>query len=139
MRHLAAAFAASTASAAIPVALGLWVFMQGPGIDPSGRPDNAPYRAAAFLLMLMPAFVVVGAVWYAVSAWTLRRLGRLTLGSLIVLSCIASLILGFVFAAEGVGIDGLRDAVLSFGLFGGIAFVCLSLGECVWWLLRPAP
>ena len=100
--------------------------------------DDAPFRAAGVLLLLLPVFVFSGTVWFLVSTSILRRLGRLALRSLMTLSLVPSLIIGGLFAVQGFGVGGLGDAAVSCVLSGVGTFICVGVGNCVWWLMRPA-
>jgi cation transport ATPase len=134
VRSMGASLASAIASLAIPFAVFLSTFLKGS----AGDHDDAPFRASGALLMLSPLYVIIGTAWFMVSTWALRRFGKLTLRSLVTLSLVASLLFGVFAAVDRVDIGGLGDAAFSFLVFGTIAFVCLSLGSCVWWLVRPA-
>lgn len=136
MRGVIAALASAGASLALPVGLAVWVFLAGPDIDASGRPDNAPYRAAGFFLMLSPVLATIVAASFALLGWALRKFGRLRLASIILAVLCLSVICGVILAVQGARLGGLSDAAISFALFGGSSFLCLLAGGLTWWLLR---
>jgi hypothetical protein len=138
MRLLTSAFAAGVASLVLPVALDIIVFFEGPGIDAAGRPDNDPYRAAAVLLMLTPAFLVLATGYFVLATWALRHLDRLSRATLLALSAAVALAIALFFAERGFQSFGVRDAAISFFLFGSFSFCSLAVGSVVLWRLRPA-
>jgi hypothetical protein len=112
--------------------MGIFVLLSGPGVDASGRPDNDPYRAAAFLLILSPVFVLLLAAYFYATATVLGRIGRLTLPAMLVANVLASALIGAVFYRQGLQVGGVSDAFLSFALFGGFSLLCLSTGAAFW-------
>ena len=132
LAQLGRALAAGTIAWLFPICMGVYVFLSDIGVDAAGRPDNDPYRAAAFLLILSPFFILaLGAYFYAVAA-ILARIGRLTLLPMLGSNVLVSSALGFVFYRQGVDEGGGPDALFSFGLFGGFALLCLCAGTAFW-------
>jgi hypothetical protein len=84
-------------------------------------------------LILSPVLVLVGTVWFLVATWGLKRLGRLEFRFLMLLLFVVSVLLGAYLAFQGLGPTWFK-AFATFGLGG---FICLALGGCVWWQLRP--
>jgi hypothetical protein len=132
-------FLASTVAAMgtiiVPIIGILFVYSGGPSIDADGTPDNAPYRAAVFLLFLAPLiFLIVFGAWYS-TAKILASQNSLSIRSLL-LACVAvSIITGSIFAADGYRIFGLRDGMISFLSFFLFTFVSLGLGTLAWWFI----
>jgi hypothetical protein len=130
-------FLASSTAALVtmitPLAVGFFVFLGGPSPDADGTPDDAPYRAAGFLLLLTPLiFGLLLALWYSITR-VLHSLGSLSKASIIVSCILISLTIGIVFAVAGYKAFGPKDAAISFSVFSGSTFVCLCLGFLTWW------
>ena len=121
----------------VPLGLGLYVFLSGPGTDASERPDNDPYRAAAFLLMLSPVFLAALSGYFLALTFILGRLNRLSVAWMLAVSLLVSVAFGTVSYRQGLAIGGVSDAVNSFLVFGFGAFLCLASGS-FFWLWRSA-
>ena len=129
LARLVAALTAGVIAWILPILMGVYVFLLGPGVDAAGKPDNDPYRAAAFLLILSPAFVLLlGAYFYAVST-LLSRFWRVGFLPLLLPNTLVSVVLGIAFYRQGLEIGGVPDAIQSFVIFGGFTLVCLVAGS----------
>lgn len=112
--------------------MGVYVLVSGPGVDASGTPDNDPYRAAGFLFILSPAFVLALGVYLYAIAEILDRIGHLTLFSLLVANLIVSVSIGALFYHQGLEVGGASDGLFSFAMFGGFILLCLCAGTAFW-------
>ena len=116
----------------LPVCMGVYVFLSGPGVDASGKPDNDPYRAAAFLLILSPVFILTLSMYFYAVAAVLDRIGHLTLFTMLAPNVLVSISLGAVFYRQGLDVGGVPDALISFVTFGGFTLLCLCAGTAFW-------
>ena len=57
---------------------------------------------------------------------------------LLLVSLLVALFVGATFALDGYREFGLSDALISFGAFGILTFISLSLGCLSWWFIRLA-
>ena len=132
MTAVVRSMAAGGAAWVVPAVMSMSVFLSGPGVDSSGSPDNAPYRAAAFLLILSPIFIGLLSAYFFAVAYVLRRLGIMSLLSLVSVNLVLSLVIGWEFYGQGMVVGGAEDALFSFITFGLGAFICLGLGSVFW-------
>jgi drug/metabolite transporter (DMT)-like permease len=128
--------AAALASLAVPVAGALWILASDPVAN--GSIDDAPHRAAMLFLVAVPGLLLFLAIYFGVSSALLRHVADVSLVRLFLVNLGVSLLVAIPFTLQGYTEFGARDAAISFGAFGALSFVSLSLGSTAWWLLRPA-
>jgi hypothetical protein len=139
MSQIARAIGAAIVSWSIPAGLCLYGFLSGPGTgtDASGRPDDAPWRASAFLLMLSPVFIVVLSGYFLALTTILRRLNRLSAVWMLAASLIVSVAFGIEFYRQGLAFGGESDAIISFQVMSLAVFLGLTPGSFFWlWRTR---
>ena len=106
----------------------------GAMIEPSSIPgDDAPRRAGAAILVLIPFAYSVVALLMAAAGYFLSAIGKLNLRNLLVGACLLSLAVGASAALDSP--FGVRDQIVSFCIFGVFAMLSLSLGVVCWWYL----
>jgi len=137
LRYLGAVLAAGTASWLCPFLLAVFVFVTDTKVNNLGRIDNAPYRAAGGLLFLTPFFIIMFGLFFLASSAVLRLLHRYSLHTLVIASVIMAVCISAYSAAQRLSMGGLKDAGISFGIFGAASFICLLLGSVAWWYSSP--
>ena len=137
---LVRAIGAAVVACLLPVIFLAHVFLSGGDTLPSGEPDNAPFRAAAILLMLSPALLALVTVYFLSVTWVLGRFDAISLRSMLIAASIPSIVHGAVFYRQGLAIGGQSDALQSFFYFALPIFASLSFGSVLWlwWFKRSA-
>jgi hypothetical protein len=129
--------AAGTASWLYPLFVAAYVWGTDTALNNLGQPDNSPRRAAYFLFLLTPLFIVlIGLFFLGISAG-LRYFSRYSFRTLVVVSASTAFCMGALFARQGVTVGGLSDASISFAMFGFGTFLCMLLGSTAWWHFSP--
>ena len=95
--------------------------------------DDAPRRAGALLLFLIPFAYPVVALLMAAAGYLLAATGKLSLRNLLIGCGILSLAAGAIFGLPGP--FGVRDQLIGFGIFGIVTMLALSFGVVFWWFL----
>lgn len=137
LRLIGAALAAGAAATAVPVTLTVYVIATDTGLDNLGQPDDAPKRAAGLLLSLSPIFMVLIGGLMFVGAAVLHGARRHALKTLLSLALLLGAGLGALFSVQGYGVGGVKDAAISFAMFGVGGFATFALGAIAWWYCSP--
>ena len=95
--------------------------------------DDAPRRAGAGILLLIPFAYPIVALLMAAAGYFLLWIGKLSLRNLLIGCGILSLGLGAMFGQASP--FGVQDQLISFGIFGTVTMFSLSLGVLSWWYL----
>ena len=83
-------------------------------------------------------YSIAAAAYFPIVSWMLRRLGRLSRSTLVLLSAAVAVAFGVVFAVDGLSFGGLPDAAIAFLVASVSSFASVALGSLVWWRLGPA-
>jgi len=103
-------------------------------MSPSLTPyDDAPRRAGAAILLLIPFAYPIVALIMAAAGYVLSAFGKLNLRNMLIGCGILSLAAGAMFGLPSA--FGVRDQLIGFGIFGGITMLSLSVGVFFWWFL----
>jgi hypothetical protein len=131
-----ASLAAAAAFFVVP-AVGSFIVMQTPSVNPDGTPDNAPVRAVGVFLFLSPLlFAAVAGLTFAIALLLqyFRQLKPAVLAGVIV---VVSVGLGSIMVLDRP--FGWRDALYYFVGFTALIFATLSLSALVWWKVAMRP
>ncbi|MCP4373969.1 MAG: hypothetical protein GY797_38570 [Deltaproteobacteria bacterium] len=131
-RFLLASTTAALATLIVPIAGGLYGYLEGPSVLADGTIDNAPYRASGALLFLSPILFLVLLVAWLLITIMLDYWNVLTWTYLLLCCVGSSIIFGSMFAYAGYDDFGLRDAIISFTTFSFCTFLSLVLGWLAW-------
>jgi len=127
-RILLASIWAPLAVLLIPVLLALGAIFSSSIPD-----DDAPRRAGAIFLFLIPFAYLIVALFMATAGYLLLAVGKLNLRNLLIGCGILSLAAGAIFGLPSP--FGVRDQLIGFGIFGIVTMLSLSLGVLCWWFL----
>lgn len=113
----------------VGVATAIWVLVTAE--------DDSSARAAGVGLILSPALYLLLAVVLFLAARALAALDRLSRRSLFVAAAAASLAVATTMALAR-PLD-LRDALITFTVFGVLSFALLALAVTAWWHFAEVP
>lgn len=113
----------------IPILLALSAAM-GPSSIPG---DDAPRRAGAAVMVLIPFAYPIVALLMAAAGYFLATIGKLNLRNLLIGCGILSLASGALFGLPSP--FGVRDQLIGFGVFSAVTMLSLSVGVFCWWFL----
>jgi hypothetical protein len=95
--------------------------------------DDAPRRAGAIFLFLIPFAYLIVALFMAAAGYLLLAIGKLSLRNLLIGCGVVSLAAGAIFELPSP--FGVRDQLIGFGIFGIVTMLSLSVGVVCWWFL----